>query len=331
MKKLLMISMIAILAAALAACGSKADTAALKAETTESTATAASSEPAENKAEGDTRVIQYLGQDYTVPAKVERIAITGSVESMEDALVLNVEPVGAMTQGGKFADLFQSITSKSESTGEKIQLNFESILKMKPDVILSSSKFKPEVGEKLSKIAPTFPISHLSENWDANLRLLAELTGKQDEAEKILKQYQDELETTKGKIQSTLKDKKVVALRVRAGNLMLYSDKVFFNPLLYTDLGFTVPAEVKAAKGQENLSLEKLSEMNPDYVILQYSESENKATPAVMKDIEGNPIWKNLKAVKDNQVFVNLIDPDAQGGTAWSKINFLKALAEKLN
>ncbi|MFD0620866.1 ABC transporter substrate-binding protein [Paenibacillus sp. GCM10027629] len=328
MKKLLMISMIAILAAALAACGSKADTATPKAETT-TTSTAA--EPAESKTDGATRDIQYLGQEYTVPAKVERIAITGTVESMEDALVLNVEPVGAMTSGGKFAEMFKPITSKSESTGEKIQLNFESILKMKPDVILSSTKFKPEVGEKLSKIAPTFPVSHLSENWDANLRLLAELTGKQDEAEKILKQYQDELEATKGKIQSTLKDKKVIALRVRAGSLMLYSDKVFFNPLLYTDLGFTAPEEVKAAKGQETLSLEKLSEMNPDYIILQYSESENKATPTVMKDIEGNPIWKNLKAVKDNQVFVNLIDPDAQGGTAWSKINFLKALAEKLN
>jgi len=328
MKKLLMISMIAILAAALAACGSKADTATPKAETT-TTSTAA--EPAESKTDGATRVIQYLGQEYTVPAKVERIAITGTVESMEDALVLNVEPVGAMTSGGKFAEMFKPITSKSESTGEKIQLNFESILKMKPDVILSSSKFKPEVGEKLSKIAPTFPVSHLSENWDANLRLLAELTGKQDQAEQILKQYQDELEVTKGKIQATLKDKQVIAVRVRAGSLMLYSDKVFFNPLLYTDLGFTAPEEVKAAKGQETLSLEKLSEMNPDYIILQYSESENKATPTVMKDIEGNPIWKNLKAVKDNHVFVNLIDPDAQGGTAWSKINFLKALAEKLN
>ena len=43
-----------------------------------------------------------------------------------------------------------------------------------------------------------------------------------------------------------------------------------------------------------------------------------------------NPIFTSLKASQNNEIYVNTIDPLAQGGTAWSKVKFLDAAAEKL-
>jgi iron complex transport system substrate-binding protein len=266
-----------------------------------------------------------------VPANVERIVITGSMETMEDALVLGVEPVGAISVGGKFPDMFAAITGSAESIGEKAQPNMETILKLKPDVIFATTKFKPDVTEKLTKIAPTIPVSHISTNWEANLRLLAELTGKQDLAEQVLQEYKDDLAAAKEQLGERLKDKKVVIVRIRSGNIMIYPEDVFFNPSLYTDLGLTAPEEVKNAKAQETISLEKFSEMNPDYLFVQFSEDENKDQPKALEDLQNNPIWQSINAVKNNKVFVNVVDPLAQGGTAWSKINFLKAAVEKLS
>jgi iron complex transport system substrate-binding protein len=37
-----------------------------------------------------------------------------------------------------------------------------------------------------------------------------------------------------------------------------------------------------------------------------------------------------VNAVKNNHVFVNAIDPLAQGGTAWSKVRFLDTAIENL-
>lgn len=91
----------------------------------------------------ETRTIRYLDKEYTVPAKTERIVITGSLEAMEDALVLGVKLVGAMTVGGKFPDMFAAITDAAEFIGEKQQPNVETILKLKPDVILSTTKSPP--------------------------------------------------------------------------------------------------------------------------------------------------------------------------------------------
>lgn len=288
----------------------------------------AAEQPAASSA--DTRVVNYLDQEYTLPSKVERIVITGAVEAMEDSIVLDVKPVGAISFSGKFPPLFESVTQNAKSVGEKTEPNFETILSLKPDVILGSTKFKPEVMEKLSKIAPTIPYSHVSTNWEANLRLLGELSGKQDQAEQEIQKYKEDLAAAKAQIGDKLKGKKVVAVRIRGGELYIYPAAVFFNPVLYEDLGLEVPAEVQAAKAQELVSKEKFAEMNPDYLFIQFSPDENRDTPQALEDFRKDPIMGSLDAFKNGRAFVNVVDPLAQGGTAYSKIEFLKAAAAHL-
>lgn len=284
----------------------------------------------ETPAAGETKVVKYLDQEYTLPAKTERIVITGAVEAMEDSIVLEVNPVGAISFSGSFPPLFESITKDAQSVGEKTEPNFETILSLKPDVILGSSKFKPEVVEQLNKIAPTIPYSHVSTNWESNLRLLGELSGKREQAEQEIAKYKEDLEAAKATIGDSLKDKKVLALRVRAGEMYIYPAGVFFNPVLYEDLGIAVPAEVEAAQAQELVSKEKMAEMNPDYVFVQFSPDENKDTPNALEELQNDPIMKNLNTFKNGTAFVNVVDPLAQGGTAYSKIEFLKAAVENL-
>ncbi|MBW7457296.1 ABC transporter substrate-binding protein, partial [Paenibacillus sepulcri] len=175
-KRVLGAGLIAIFCLSLAACGGAKNEnsapASGNAVTGEEKATNNSADQkTEEPAANETRTIHYLDQDYTVPAKTDKIVITGSFEAMEDALVLGVQPIGASTIGGKFPDMFTDIMGSAKPIGEKIQPNMETILTLKPDVILGSSKFKPEVSENLAKIAPTMPVSHISTNWEANLRL----------------------------------------------------------------------------------------------------------------------------------------------------------------
>ncbi|TKI57776.1 iron-hydroxamate ABC transporter substrate-binding protein [Brevibacillus antibioticus] len=332
MKKIYLGLSIAALTLALTACGGGKEAANNTTAPAAAPATTASAEkPADEANKAETRTIKYLDKEYTVPSKTERIVIVGSMESMEDSLVLNVNPVGAISVGGKFPEMFAPITGQATSIGEKIQPNLETILSLKPDVILGSSKFPPEMAEKLNKIAPTFPVSHISTNWEANLQLLGELTGKQAEAEKALNEYKSGIEAAKAKLGDSVKDTKVLVIRLRQGNIGIYPEKVFFNPALYADLGLTAPEEVKAAKAQEMISMEKFSQINPDYLFIQFSPDENKDKPNALEDLQNNPIWKSVNAVKNGKVYVNVVDPLAQGGTAWSKTQFLKAAVEKLS
>lgn len=90
-----------------------------------------------------------------MPAKVDKIA-TASLESMEDAAVLGIKPVGAITVGGKLPKYLEKDLEGAKSVGEKMQPNFETLLQLKPDVITSSTKFPAETAEKFTKVAPTF-------------------------------------------------------------------------------------------------------------------------------------------------------------------------------
>ena len=318
-KKLFTLGMVTVLSVGLAACNSADKTSGEKTQQTKASETK----------KDEKRKITYLGKEYTVPAKVDKIA-TASLESMEDAAVLGIKPVGAITVGGKLPKYLEKDLEGEKSVGEKMQPNFETLLQLKPDVITSSTKFPAETAEKFTKVAPTFPVSHVSTNWEDNLKLMGELTGKKDKAEKIIKDYNADAEKAKAKLGDKLKDKKVLVIRLRANELFLYPEGVYFNPVIYKDLGLTVPEQLKTVKAQEKISFEKLAELNPDYIFLQYETNENK-NPKVLEEIESNPIWQSMNAAKEKKVFVNVVDPMAQGGTAWSKTAFLKEAVKNLS
>jgi iron complex transport system substrate-binding protein len=278
-----------------------------------------------------TRVLRYLGKEYVLPVKTDKIVVTGALEALEDLLALKVKPVGVMSVGGTIPTLFSAITQGAIPIGEKIQPSLERILQIQPDVIIGSDKFPPTTVEQLQKIAPTIPISHFSADAEANLRFLGELTGKEGRAEEVLAKYRREVATARTRLSERMKTKKVVAVRLRVGNILVYSTQLFFNEVLYQKLGFTVPEEIRAAQGSEVMTLEKFSEMDPDYIFLQYAAGENPANPGVLDQLGRNPIWRSMKAVKDNQVFVNVVDPLIQGVAVSGKIGFLNAVVEKLS
>ena len=287
--------------------------------------------PAATKSQGSERTLLYLGKEYTLPSKVDRIVVTGALEALEDLLVLGVKPVGVMTIGGTFPTIFAEITQGAQAIGDRMQPSLEGILKIRPDIILSSDKFPVATADQLKRIAPTIPISHFPIDGAANLRFLGEVTGRQEKAEEVLTKYSQHAAAAKVRLPESVKNKKVVAVRIRVGNIGIYPANVFFNDILYGELGLIIPEEIKAVKVQEVISLERFSEMDPDYIFVQYEVSESPAQPQIMEELQRNPIWKSMKAVKNNNVFINVVDPLIQGVAVGGKIKFLTAAVEKLS
>ncbi|AKO93623.1 ABC transporter substrate-binding protein [Priestia filamentosa] len=314
-KKIALIGMSTLLTLGLAACN------------TEKTAQQSDSKAEETSAKEQT--IKYLGKEYTLPANVDKIA-AASLESMEDSAVLGIKPAATITVGGKIPEYLAKDLDGATGIGEKMQPDEETLLNVDPDVILWTSKSPENVTEKLNKVATTIPYSHVSANWKDNLLLLGGLAGKTDKAKQIISDYEKEAAQLKEDISGSVKDKKVLLVRVRGGNLYVYPQDVYFNSSLYNDFGIKVPEEIKPVKAQELVSLEKLADINPDYLFVQFADSENAKTPKALEDLQKNPIWKSIKAVQDDKVFVNSVDPLFQGGTAYSKQEFLKAAKKDL-
>lgn len=72
--------------------------------------------------------------------------------------------------------------------------------------------------------------------------------------------------------------------------------------VLYKDLGFKIPQVVqeisKTAKANwSNLSLEKLAELDADYIFIVNSKNVSK------EDIVKDPVWAGIPAVKEGHVY----------------------------
>ena len=316
----------ALLTLALAGCasGEEAST-----EKTEASQEETKTVTAEEKAEATTQTISYLGQDYTVPAEIDSI-VAASLESMEDAAILGIKPTGVLQVGGAIPTYLAEDLAGAELIGDKREPNAESILALGPDVIVGTSKWPEEVAGKMNKIQITIPYSHISTNWKENLTVLAQLGGKEAEAKQIIADYEAKVAEAQSLSKEKLAEKEIVIIRIRGGLMYIYSKDTYLNPVLYEDLGAPVPEVIAQAKAQAEITLETLAEVNPDAIFLQFETSENADAPKSLEELQSNPIFKNLTASQNDQVFVNTIEPLAQGGTAWSKVKFLDAAYESL-
>ena len=317
MKKYLTLFLSVVLVGSLVACTNK--------DTTDKNVTDQNVTENEDK----TFTINYLGQEYSFDKKVENIVLA-SLEGMEDAAVLGVDAVGVLEVAGEVPKYLAEDFKGATLVGDKMSPNAEVILGLNPDVIIGSSKFKEEVSDKLNKIAVTLPYSHISANWKDNLLALGEIAGKKDVANKLISDYEEKASKTKEELSSEYKDKDILVIRIRRGLMYVYPADVYLNPVLYTDLGVKVPEVITNSKAQAELTIETLAEINPDAIFLQFDDSENTDSPEALNQLLENPIFKSIEASKNNKVFVNSVDPLAQGGTAWSKVRFLDAVVENL-
>lgn len=273
--------------------------------------------------------VNYLGQDYSFDKRVENVVLA-SLEGMEDAAVLGVEAVGVLDVAGKVPKYLAENFKGATLVGDKMNPNAEVILGLNPNVIIGSSKLGEEAMTKLNKIAVTLPYSHISSNWKGNLLTLGEITNKKEEANKIISDYEEKASKSKEELSNKYKDQNILVIRVRGGLMYVYPADVYLNPVLYTDLGLKVPDIVTQAKLQAELTIETLAEINPDVIFLQFEDSENTDAPESLNELLANPIVKSLEASKNNKVFVNTVEPLAQGGTAWSKVRFLDSVVDNL-
>lgn len=273
--------------------------------------------------------ITYLNKDYQVNIPTKKI-VTASIEAMEDAAALGVKPLGAVTVGGEIPHYLSSaLGSEIVNVGDKFGPNVEVMTSLQPDVILGSTKFDESVTKNLEKIAPTINVSHQSSTWKENLSLLGKLSGKEEKAQSLVSDYEKELMKTK-KTHAAISDLSVVILRVRGGELCLYGSQVYYNPMLYDELGFKKPETIDKVKGQETISIEQFAKINPDIVFVQFAADENKGHESFIKELKANPIWKSMTATKKNKVYFDVVDGGYQGGTYLSKAKMLEQLNKKV-
>ncbi|WP_409290868.1 siderophore ABC transporter substrate-binding protein [Peribacillus sp. SCS-37] len=277
------------------------------------------------KDKGSTITIKHQYGEVKVPANPDKAVVFdfGTLDTMDE---LGIEPAGLpqMTIPG-YLSKYES--KKYKNTGSLKEPDFEAISSMEPDVIFISGR-QAEMYEEFSKIAPTVFVELDSKNYmksfEKNVSLIAEIYGKEKEAEAKLADIQKSAEELKTEASSL--DKKALVILANEGKISAYGQGSRFG-IIHDLFGFKAADEqIEVSTHGQNISNEYILEKNPDILfVIDRTAAVGGSTSA--KETVENEITKKTAAFKEGKIIY--LDPDywyLSGGGLQS----VKAMADEV-
>ncbi|SFS57623.1 stalk domain-containing protein [Paenibacillus sp. BC26] len=267
------------------------------------------------------RTITHAMGKTTLNAVPKRIAVlfNGGVDV---SLTLGVKPVGAVESWVQtpWYHYLRADMAGVTNLGSELQPNMEAIVALKPDLIIGSKTRHEKIYDQLSAIAPTIFVEEVF-GWKANMQMAAQASNKEDKAAAFMADWNKRVADFKSKLGSRASTQ-VSIIRFQDDNTARFYVTGFAGNIL-EEVGLQRPKAQKVdGKVLVNLtSQEQIPLMDGDVIFditSSYGEGEEFKS---QQEWQKNPLWKNLKAVKNNKYYkVNDITWNMSGGATAAKM-----------
>ncbi|MEM9265632.1 MAG: iron-siderophore ABC transporter substrate-binding protein [Cyanobacteria bacterium P01_F01_bin.13] len=248
----------------------------------------------------DLRPIEHAMGTTQIPVSPKRVVVL-DYAPLDAALALNVRPVGRAD--ALISPIYPEVIHDIPSVGRGSQPNLETILKLKPDLILGST-----VGtdayyyQRLSSIAPTLLTRGNGRfgDWQEYFLFNAEALGELEQAEKLLTTYHRRVEALKSKLDQVPQNTRVSVMTRWSGGILAYTSSSFSGEVLQ-DLGFERNLFQDTSDDYAlKLSKEELTAIDGDVLFLMYNPDSKDSI--AMEDFVSDPLWSMLNAVRQGVV-----------------------------
>jgi iron complex transport system substrate-binding protein len=248
------------------------------------------------------RKVQHSLGKICVPLNPQRV-ITLWPAPFANALALGIKPIATTYDTSQdFPEYLRGQASGIELIGDISTPNLEKILRLKPDLILANP-WLTNIYEQLSYIAPTYiPPKELS--FEKQLLELANVLGKEELGDHLIKDYWQkitEIKQTLGVSIASPRDNSHHQIQVSVARMLPTGIYAYGNQSniarILRDIGLQRPPSQRGDfYTLDNISLERLSDIDGDVLFLLNQGG-------VSEEIIQKPLWKQLKAVQQNQVY----------------------------
>lgn len=248
---------------------------------------------------GEYRLVKDAQGEKKVPLEPKCIVAAGS-GYLDHLLAIGVTPCGAAhgPGGSGFPAYLADQLKDVAYVGGVLEINLESVAKLKPDLILAMHPAHTDGDFKtlLDPIATTVYLTEPWSDWRAAMQEIGRVLGKEDAAKARLAEFDQKLADGKAKL-SDMTGQKVMFLRVFPEKLRIYGVGSPTGDILYRGLGLTPATLTSPTEHAIEISLEKLPEIDADHIFLLDQTKDQMAA------LKANPLWQRLPAVQKNQVY----------------------------
>ncbi|CDQ20936.1 siderophore ABC transporter substrate-binding protein [Halobacillus karajensis] len=184
--------------------------------------------------------------------------------------------------------------------------DFEEIYEVAPDLIIISGR-QMDLYEEFAEIAPTIYVELDAENYmesfEGNVKMLAEIFDKEEEAQEKLSTIENHVESLKEK---TAEAEGLIVLS-NGGKVSAYGEGSRFG-ILHDTFGVqAVDKTIDVATHGQNVSFEYILEQNPEYLFVIDRDAVVNDEPAAKQTIE-NDLVKQTTAYEEGQIVY--LDPN---------------------
>ncbi|RWZ54645.1 iron-siderophore ABC transporter substrate-binding protein [Halobacillus fulvus] len=281
-----------LLIAFLAACGS------------DSASSEGDSEEGTNEESSASYEVEHAMGTTTLEEKPEKV-VTLYQGANDTATAFGVTPVGIVESWVQqpVYDYLKEDLEGVEIVGQETQPNLEEIAALEPDLIVATKTRHEEVYEQLQQIAPTVATEEVFD-FKGTVSLMGEALGEEEKAEEILNNFDERVQDLQGKLEAKLGDEwplNISILNFRADHARIYFES--FAGSILSDVGFERPENQQSDDwGIQLTDKESITEMNADvfYIFME----EDEAVKANYEEWTNHPLWANLDAVQNDQVYM---------------------------
>lgn len=251
--------------------------------------------------------IDSTGRKVELPKEIKAVVPSGKVAQMMIAMV-SPDSLISLVDSPRKMDL--SMPKGLPITGQYYSgngdMNIEEIIKLKPDVIIDIGEPKKNIKKDMDELQeitkiPTIFINSELFNTAKAFRILGELLNSSEKGEALAKFTDEALEFAK-EGSSKIENPKTIYQTSNMDGTGADLDGTLHAEIINL-IGGKNAAKVKAKGGKpsQQVYMEDIMLWNPDIIITSNWEGE--------KFIKNRPEWKEIDAVKNNQVFLAPLIP----------------------
>ncbi|HWQ89356.1 MAG TPA: cobalamin-binding protein [Desulfitobacteriaceae bacterium] len=178
--------------------------------------------------------------------------------------------------------------------------NMETVLALKPDLVLAGNKHEEQVKKLEEMNIPVLVLvpASMDDVFEA-MTMMGQATGKTKEADDLISDMKNRLTTIESKVDSTPEQDRVrVYYEVSSEPLMSAGSASIINEVISLAGGKNIFADL--AERYPKISQEVLIERNPQFILYPGSHGSEGFDP---KEIGARPMWNKITAVKENKLF----------------------------
>ncbi|MDN3525858.1 iron-siderophore ABC transporter substrate-binding protein [Halomonas sabkhae] len=252
-----------------------------------------------------------------VPERPPQRVVTLYQGATDTAVALGIEPVGVVDSWLEqpMYHYLREALQGVEHVGLETQPDLERIAWLDPDLIMATRFRHERVRPLLEHIAPTLATREVFD-FKATLRLMAQATGREARARALLDDWDARVQRFRRQIAREMPaawPQKAAVIRFKPDHVRLYSTG--FAGSILDELGFQQPRSLDDQSWGIKLTSEENIPILQADVIFVLREPDDPAIQRNYRRWTEHPLWQQLDAVREGQVFeVEAVDWIMGGG-----------------